>query len=278
MKDKKCCRDCGIDISKRHSNAKCCVACTKKRQMHPPGTMTREQIRVAKDLAGKVPREQIAFALGVSLSNLKRSCKDTSFLYYYIHKNNPELVKEICEYYGRYGKVKTQAKYPNIKLRSIIERYKGFSPRQTRWTEKQMHELVKMGGLVSKVAQAKYFNRPGANAGSIQAAWIKKIGTKMSTIHYLPEYRARYFVKPTCPSLQLYFWSRRTKTKSKKGPRQEGVKAYLWCDIQNHFKDDCPEFFKNAVLALVAFQEWIFNSKNPKNNILKMIKQRETNA
>lgn len=236
--------------------------------------MTRDQIKIAKEMAGKVPREEIAMALGVSLSNLKRSCRDTSFLYYYIHKNNPNLVREICSYYEKNGKNKTQKKYPNIKIRSVIEHYKTFSPRQTRWTEKQLHELVKMGGLVSKEAQAKYFNRPRANAGSIESAWIKKINTKMSTIHYLPTYRAKYFIKNSCPSIEVKFWSRNTINKGKK-PHQEFVKAHLWCDIKKHLKNDCPSFFKEAVIALDKFQQWIFNSTNPKPLILKMIQERE---
>jgi hypothetical protein len=45
-----------------------------------------------------------------------------------------ELVKKVCAYYEKNGKLKTQKKFPEFSVRSIIERnYDKFSPRQKRW-------------------------------------------------------------------------------------------------------------------------------------------------
>lgn len=237
--------------------------------------MTSVQIKKATELAGTMDRNDIAKKLGVSLSNLKRSCPGVRFTYFNQHANNPNRTRDICLYYAKHGRPATEKKFPGVKVRSVVEKYfKGQLSRQRPWTDSQMAELVRMGGLVSKEAQAKYFKRPRANAGSIESAWIKKIGTKMSRIHYMPDYHAKYFVTDQCPRLQFKFWSRRLKTK-KSNKRVEKINAVLWCDFAKHLRPDCPEFIRDAAGALAEFQKWIFKSKNPKRVILKMVRERE---
>ena len=161
----KTCIDCKKKLYNVHFNTKRCPQCVSILRRRPLGTMTEDQIEIAKSLAGTLDRRDIAEKLGVSLSNLKRSCRDIKFNYHNKYKANPGKVKELCEFYEKNGRVKTQEKYPDWSVRSVVERYKLFTPRQRRWENSEIIEAIKMGGLVSFENQAKYFNRPNDNAG-----------------------------------------------------------------------------------------------------------------
>lgn len=207
--------------------------------------MTPDQIELAKSMAGTMPRENIAEALGVSLVNLKRSCRGVSFYYFQTYAANMDLVKEVCAYYEKHGRVKTQEQYPHLKIRSIVERYKFFEPRCLPWTENEKIELVKFAGLATKANQAKFFNRPRANKGSIVSAWIKIFKVSPRQLHGLPRYKAKLFAKPGCPYIKT----------------EHGF-IYLWSDLENYLAADCPEFIVTAVKAMAEFQRKILG-ENP---------------
>jgi hypothetical protein len=171
---------------------------------------------------------------------------------------NPMLIKEVIDYYVKNGKIATAKKFPRISIRSIIERY-AHAPRQTRWTSAQLLDLLKMAGLISFPAQAKYFNRPNANTGSITSVWFKKFRYKYRNIHGLPnEVVKRLVTKKPIPIKVKYFNI-----------------LYLWCDIAKVVRPELPEYIKDAIKAIADLQRKIFNSNNPRQAIIKMIDKLE---
>lgn len=225
--------------------------------------MTHAQILEAKRLAGTMPREWIALALGVSLSNLKRSCKGTSFNYHNKYKANPDIVKRVTKYYEKHGKTKTQEKFPDLNVRSIVERYR-HEPRQIRWTGPQLIEIIKMHGFISKKNQAKFFKRPRANEGSIVSVWQKTLKIKRSHTdvghHMVASWKIERFLKKGCPKTPAC---------------HNGIEgAYLWHDVDKFLKKSTPKIIKDCAKAIALYQEWLFDSKEPRKEVLKMIKER----
>src|SRR5690606_27982022 len=141
---------------------------------------------------------------------------------------NPKLVKDVCKYYEMHGKSKTQKCYPEVNVRSIVERYKLFKPRQVKWKEQEIIQLARFAGVISMQAQAKYFNRPRANAGSIKSVWVKKFRNCGGRIHGMAWYQARHITTPECPVLLTPFWVQR-KPGSVKGTAIR--KLCLWTDM-----------------------------------------------
>jgi transcriptional regulator with XRE-family HTH domain len=144
-----------------HFNRKRCRPCAKRLVKRPVGKLSPGQEKVARKLAGKMKQDDLADRIGCSRSNLIRWARD--------HKVSldslslkPDVVKKVCAYYERHGRKRTEKKFPNVRVRSIVERYKLFKPRQIKWTDKQIIEAARMAGLISPGAQAKYFNRPRA--------------------------------------------------------------------------------------------------------------------
>lgn len=149
---------------------------------------------MVRKLAGTMKQSELALRVGCSRSNLIRWARDAKVSLDSL-SYKPELVRSVCLFYELHGKVKTQKTFPNVKVRSIVERYKQFRPRQIRWKNDQLIEAVKMAGLVSPKAQAKYFNRPNAHTGSIQSLWMKKFGHGQSQMNGLVHLYAKGLIR-----------------------------------------------------------------------------------
>lgn len=163
----------------------------------------------------------------------------------------------------------TKKRFPGISVRSIIERYP-HRQRQARWTDAQLIDLCKEAGLKTHAEIAKKMNRPRANAGSIVSVFQRRLGFRGSSIHGMSQYVARELVTPDCPFVRTAFWARRTSQKS------YARRLYLWQDIGEHLKPDTPQFIRDAIRTLVAFEKWLWKSENPKREILKTIKSKLT--
>lgn len=271
------CIECGSEKRTVHSNTKYCNSCRLKFLHKPKGTMTESQKQLAMSLRGEYKREEIAKRVGVSLSNLKRSMPDVSFAW----KNgsrkyniNPKLIKEVCEYYEMHGKVKTQKKFPNVKLRSIVERYKYYSPRQIRWTDEQIKKAAQMAGIVSPEAQARHFNRPRANKGSIVSLWMKKFGSGGGNVNGLSWHTAKHFIKPNCPVVKTQFWKQRNASHKLSYLRKEhSRKIVLWVDFVNYQKPSNPDWIKEAAKTMAKFQIWLHETKQVNVNIDKFLRE-----
>lgn len=214
--------------------------------------MSAAQISNAKRLAGTMSGGDIAKTLGVSPSNLKRSCGATSFAFFSRYARNPRLVAQVCRYYEKHGKHKTQERFPEISVRSIVERYKLFSPRQIRWSGAEILEATRMAGIVTLASQAKMFGRPRAYKGSIRSLWAKKFGIGPANVNGAYWHMAKNYVRPSCP-VQIVNMG----TTQKKSHRKLDHKLVLWVDFEKHMKPNAPDIIIQGVKALAKFQRWV---------------------
>lgn len=262
------CFDCKADISKRHFNSKRCKECARFRRKRPSGKLTRSQERMVRRFAGKMFYEKLAVKVGSSRSNLMRWARDNNVSLDAL-SYKPSVIQAVTAYYEKHGKVETQKAFPNVRVRSIVERYKNFQPRQMRWTDDQIIELARMAGLVSMKSQAKYFKRPNAFEGSIKSAWMKKFGILGSSINGMSNCMARQLVTNECPRIKTFFWETRSKARG-----QYNRKICLWTDMKNHLRPEVPNFIGEAIVSLANFQTWL-HGNNPKNKCLALMQERE---
>jgi hypothetical protein len=225
-------------------------------------------------MAGNVYRDEIARRIGTSKANLTRWAREHPEINFNAHKYPETVVREVCDYYEKHGKIKTQKKFPEVKIRSIVERYlSGIKPRQEPWTDEQLLRLARMAGIISMSAQAKYFNRPNAHKGSIQSAWMKKFGCGGSSINGLSWHIARHYVDYYCPVLQTRFWKQRKRLDGKREYESSRM-LVLWVDLEKHMSDELPAHIKNGIKALAKFQKWV-HGKNVRKNIVNMMREIE---
>lgn len=224
--------------------------------------MTDEQIEKAKRLAGKISREEIAERLGVSVPTLKRKCKGVSFTQkkLFPFKTDKKLREKIIADYLRLGRKETQKKYPEVKVRSCIEKYLlGQKPKQTPWSHRERLQLLQLAGLLSAEKQAKLISRKGLTSSSIKSAFIKQFGIPQQSINGMKKHTVKQFLKNSCP----YTLTQRLYT-SKDSTRKTQPGLYLYIDMEEHLKEEAPEFFKESIYALAKFQRWVFAAKDNK--------------
>lgn len=269
IRSKKCLR-CKKKIS-GHPNRKRCKPCAKELVVRPQSSLTKTQRAEAKEMIGKMDRKDIALNLGTSLSNLKRAFRGTSLSFYNYCTINPKLVRDVNKYYETHTLVDTAKRFGlrEKQIDHIVYRYKLHKPKQLRWTDAEIIELARMAGLVSPKAQAKFFNRPRANEGSIKSVWAKKFSTgRMCSVNGMTHWTAKALVNQKARYL-------RPKGISRKGKLGEFRKVILWVDMERCLKKEVPDFLKETVSTMADFQRWLHKSKDPKPKILKMIKERE---
>ena len=172
-------------------------------------------------------------------------------------KHSKETVEEVISYFEENGISKTKDRFPEIRIRSIIERYKRKKPRQINWTDEQIVQAVRFGPFVSLSDQVAYFNRPLAHEGSIRSLWSKRLSSSRKQIAGFPKYKALKYVNEICPSVKTALDNNQV--------------VYLWSDMENHLKSNCPEFIQIAIEAMTLFQKKLYG-ENPREEILKIIK------
>lgn len=270
---RKSCPSCKTRPIQKHFNSKWCLSCALDRRKRPKSTLTAEQKAFVREMRGKMSGREMAKELGVSWSNVMRFARDRRMSLATLtgarkYRINPALVRQVTKYYEKHGRTATEKAFPTVKIRSIVERYKNFSPRQTRWTNEQIILAAKMAGLVDGKRQARIFNRPGANEGSIKSLWMKRFGQGGGNIHGMSEWMARELLKPGYPVLKTRMWSPRKGVESN---FERGI--VLWVDMERRVRPDIPKFIHDAITTLADFQRWLFKSKNPKPVILRMIRE-----
>lgn len=249
-----------------HWNAKWCGRCAAELRRCPAGKLTPAQERKVRRLAGTIFIHELAKEVGTSKPNLTRwsrqSGVDLNALRY------PDaIVREICEFYAKNGKQKTQRRYPKVKVRSVIERYfkgLGLEPRQIRWTPAQLIKLAQMAGLVSYERQAIYFKRPNAHVGSIRSAWMKIFKSAGGSINGLSRHIAREYVTNACPFYETDYWV------TERGEFSQRRSLALWVDVAAHLRPDVPDHLASAIQTMARFQGWL-HGKDPRQSILRIL-------
>lgn len=207
-------------------------------------------------------KSDIADEINVSVSTLKRMAKTFGWRFEFkaprpYKKYSKQLVGQVIKYYEQNGIKKTKSKFPEVRVRSIIERYPRNTYRQIKWSDDQIIEAIRLACFVSLKKQYIHFNRPFAFEGSIKSLWAKKIKCPMSRIHGLPIYIGKYFVNSDCP---------KTPTKLLHVPS-----IYIWSDIKDYMIIK-NEMFEKLFKTLADFQSWVYNTSNPRKEILAIIK------
>lgn len=266
------CQGCGADISKRRL-AKWCLKCYSQHKR--PGTLTPAQEQVVRSLAKTVPQAVIARRIKTDKRNLsvwaKKNNVDIKHNWFY----EEQVVKKVCAMYNERGLKETQEAFPDVKVYCIV--HKKFSrhrkylrPRQSRWTDEQLIELAKMGGLISYKDQARFFDRPRAGVQSINEAWRKRFSTSSFNVNGLTtqEVSRVVRVKNTVVPIEVSYLNKKTDTYQMR-------KLYLWADLEHNLRDDVPEFIKSAISTLADYQRWLFQTNDVRQAVLNMIKERQ---
>jgi hypothetical protein len=253
------CERCGCAF-RGHLNSKRCPPCRRKFPCIP--TFTAEQERTARRWAGKIYGRELAEKVGVSLPTLKRWARahgvSTNALAY-----KPDVIRRVCAYYLRHGKAKTAKRFPDVKVRSIVERYlAGLTTerREIRWTDEQLVRAAKLAGLVSHDEMARYFNRPNAHRGSITSLWAKRFRMGGGNLNGLAWDVAKHLVVNYAPA---------TKTTHGKG----GAWRVLWVHVEAFLKPGVPEHLRQAISALANFQRWLHGSRYPQVKIERLLEE-----
>jgi hypothetical protein len=255
------CGQCGCLYKVSHFNSKYCQTCRqlrRKKNLGLPAFADEKTIENVLSLVGTKLAREVASDLGMSVASLKRITKTLGVSAKKITVTESQIT-EVRAYYLKHGRPATEQRFPNIKVRTIIERYgwvKGECPRQRRWKDSELIELAKFAGLVSYENQANFFNRPRAHAGSIKSAWTKKFKTHPGFMHGIPLHKAKIFLDPGFPTIQVQ------NSMIDVG----GKKMVLFCDAVEYIAKDCPVFVRDAIKAMAEFQEKLFG-KNPRLHI-----------
>jgi hypothetical protein len=210
-------------------------------------------------------RREIAQRVGISHAQLNRYLAEQG-LTSNARNYPPEVVTTVCATYAALGKRRTQDLFPDVVVRCIIERHKDYPPRQIRWTGEQQMEAVRMAGLVSHTAQARYFHRPNAYEGSIKKFWARVVGCAPRDVHGLGIHLVWRLVLPGVPAVLV---SQATQ------PCPRAV--VLWLDLVTHLRPGVDPLLRRLVEVLARFQAWLFGSTDAAR-IRRMIAEREAYA
>lgn len=245
-----------------HPNTKYCAPCQQRLLKAPRSNVTPAQAQHIETLRGTMPRWQIAERVGMSRAQLHRYLREQG-LASNARDYPQDVVTAVCATYAALGKRRTQELFPDVVVRCIVERYKDYPPRQIRWTGEQQVEAVRMAGLVSHTAQARYFGRPNAFEGSIKSFWTKGVGCAPGALHGLGFHVAWQLATPGVPAVLVH-------QATHPGPRA----VVLWLDLVSHLRPGVDPEVRRLVEVLARFQAWLFGSTETAT-IRRMITERE---
>lgn len=244
-----------------HFNAKYCLVCRAERLKHPAHTLTASQAQTVERLRGTLFRRQIAERLGVSRAQVARYLRAAG-LDSNARDYAPAVVAAVCAAYEALGRKRTQELFPEVVVRCVVERYQHV-PRQIRWAGPQIIEAARMAGLVSHNAQARYFGRPNACAGSIKSLWVKGFQCAPGDINGLTALLVWRLTKPGVPAVLI---------------RHSSASGFfakvLWIDLARTLKASVEPVIRKAILSLARFQAWLHGTEDTMA-IRQMIHQRE---
>lgn len=248
-----------------HHQTKYCESCKQSLLRAPRSRVTEAQGARIRQLRGTMARARIAERVGITHAQLNRYLAEQG-LTSNARDYPPEVVTAVCTTYAALGKRRTQDLFPDVVVRSLIERHKDYPPRQVRWTGEQQMEAVRMAGLVSHTAQARYFSRPNAYEGSIKKFWARVVGCAPRDVHGLGIHLVWRLVLPGVPAVLV---SQATQ------PCPRAV--VLWLDLVTHLRPGVDPLLRRLVEVLARFQAWLFGSTDAAR-IRRMITEREAYA
>jgi hypothetical protein len=209
---------------------------------------------------------EIARRVGVSRAQLSRWLRENG-LQSNARDYPAEVVEAVLREYEQAprgeGRQRVTERFADVRVRSVVERHKDYQPRQIRWTDEQIREAVKMAGLVSHTAQARYFNRPNAYEGAVKKLWMARMGVAPGELNGFGIYRAWMLATPGCPALLVLRMDTGVP-----------IARVLWLDLVRHLRPGLEPWIVEAVQALAKFQAWIHGTTDT-GVIRRMIAERE---
>lgn len=179
----KSCLDCGASLAGAHPNRKRCEPCAAAKVRRPTANLTLWQQDMLRSMINVYTHDEMAERIGVSRATVRRWFREQG-LRSHATKYGDDVVQAVLGAYVEHGKTRTQELFPDVAVRSIVERHE-HAPRQVRWLDHELTQAARMAGLVRHSAQAVYFNRPNAYGGSIKSLWVKRFGCAPSEINGL---------------------------------------------------------------------------------------------
>ena len=245
-----------------HHQTKYCEACQRRLLRAPRSRVTEAQGALIRQLRGTMTRARIAERVGITHAQLNRYLAEQG-LTSNARDYPPEVVTAVCTTYAALGKRRTQDLFPDVVVRSLIERHKDYPPRQVRWTGEQQIEAVRMAGLVSHTAQARYFGRPNAFEGSIRSFWQKGMACAPRDVHGLGHHLVWQIARPGVPAVLV------------SQQEQPGARVVvLWLDLVGHLRPGAAPEVRQMVEVLARFQGWLYGSTDTAV-IRRMVMERE---
>ena len=245
-----------------HPNTKYCGPCQQRLLRAPRSQVTAAQAAHILALRNTMPRWQIAERVGITRAQLHRYLREQG-LTSNARDYAQDVVTAVCATYAALGHRQTQAFFPDVVVRSIVERHKDYAPRQIRWTGAQQVEAVRMGGLVSVAAQLRYFARPNAFDGSIKKFWARVVGCAPRDVHGLGIHQVWRLGHPGVPAVLV-----------RQATQTGGRAIVLWLDLVGHLRPGVDPEVRRLVEVLARFQAWLFGSTETEP-IRRMIRERE---
>lgn len=236
------CLTCKTDINDMHLNAVRCSLCAGHLRKKPPHKLTKLQQKEALKLAGTMYRHDIALKIGCSRTSLNRFAEENKQLNWNFHRYDDKTIKKVCDYYLNHTLEETQKKFPDLKARSIVDRYLK-SVKCFKYTDDEILILLKYTGLVSWPEISAKLGR------SCFATRRKLYRTISGRVNGLPFMVAKNFVKNGCPFFHI-----------KLNLRSTGLWISPWTELSKHLKTENPSWVNQAFLSLAQFQRWLLGS------------------
>jgi hypothetical protein len=265
MADPLVCVLCGVRPRRSaHFNTIYCATCRRERLRRPRSNVTPEQADQLRQLAGHVSQQEIQQRLGLSKAAISRWLREQGLKVKHFNAPDDTTIDAVCRVYETGGRHAVEQQFPQVRVRSVIERYKRYRPRQIRWTAQQQLEAARMAGLVSRNAQARYFGRPNAYGGSIRSLWAKRFQCAPGDVNGLGGHLAWQIALPGVPAVLVP-----TDTGAP-GPKMR----VLWLDLAQWLKPDVDPLIRQMIETLAAFQQWLHATDDP-DQIRAMVYDRE---
>lgn len=223
---------------------------------------------VFKAKAGRVAREELASAMGVSLTSVVRFARHRGVC---LKKqtSRPVTVRSLLESVRYRGLEETRARYAGAMDVDGILRERAASLTKTGWTDEQVVALVRMGPFVPLSEQVKRIRRKGMGETGISCVWTRVLRTSPSRLHGFSLAEARHLCRPGVPYVRLRLLRRRLIHTAH--TNRTRLRLVLWWTAKDFLVDGLPDYLVDGVNAMALFQQWLYAPETPDTAIRRLL-------
>ena len=195
-------------------------------------------------------RIELSEQIGSSRATVNRFMRDNGLKTGQHTQYPKDVVKKICEFHEQHGVKKTQEKFPDVKVRSIVERYQT-NAYLASYDFKQIHLFLKYSEMLSDEQLYQLLGRSVSNRKIVCKATERMIGFGKNPsrvyLNGLPYRFVKNFTKDSIP----YF----------KFSHGHCRKLCLWYDIKKHLSKNVSLEIKEIVNIMSKFQLWLHGGR-----------------